>query len=129
MVRAYLPLAERQDQAAGGNYSLSFKTAGITDNSPPVVTDAGFQYQVASTGVWFSTDQDVTGSVDVSDVEVRSLDTNTLYAAASKFYDAATRQRGSVSISASSRAAKKSLARLQSTMASRFQRFRSRGPL
>jgi hypothetical protein len=93
-IRTFLPVAERQQTASGGNYGLFFKTAAITDNSPPLVTAAVEQYEVAPLGVIFTLDQDVLGSVDASDVVVKNIATNVTYPISRTFYDPATHRAG-----------------------------------
>jgi hypothetical protein len=93
-IRTFLPVAERQQTPSGGNYGLFFKTAAITDNSPPLVTAAIQQFEVAPFGIIFTLDQDVLGSVDASDVVVKNLATNVTYPIGKTFYDPATHRAG-----------------------------------
>jgi hypothetical protein len=93
-IRAYLPVAERQTDAIGGNYSLLFNTAAITDNAAPVVTASSHQFEIAPVGASFTFDQDVVGSIGVNDVEIRNLATNALSPIGSVFYDATLKRAG-----------------------------------
>ncbi len=96
VVRAYLPVNEgaHSDTPVGGDYVMSYKTAAITDNSPPVVSSAGFQYETKSTGVYFVMDQDVAGSIDLSDASVLGLDNGFLFPLRQTHYDPATHTVG-----------------------------------
>lgn len=94
LVRAFLAVGERESGLVGGDYSLSFKTAAITDDAPPLVTAAAFQYEIKPTGVSFTIDQDVGGSVDAADVVIRNLDTNVVYPVAGTFYDPVSHRIG-----------------------------------
>ena len=94
MVRAYLPVAERQTTPSGGNYGLTFKIGSVTDNSPPVVTASSFQYEIDPVGVSFTMDQDVAGSIDNSDVTIKNVADNTTYPIGSTFYDSTTHRIG-----------------------------------
>ena len=94
ILRAYLPLGERQDVPVGGNYSITYNTAAVVDNAAPVVVASAFQYEIAPVGVSFNVDQDVAGSVDAGDVLIRNLGTNATFAVDRVFYDPATRRLG-----------------------------------
>jgi len=94
LIRTYLPIDERQTELTGGSYGLFFKTAAVTDNSPPVVTAADFQYEIKPVGVSFTFDQDVAGSVDSADVEIRNLGTNQTFPIDAVFYNATLRKAG-----------------------------------
>jgi hypothetical protein len=88
LVRAYLGVGESENQTSGGGYTLTYKTASITDNSPPVVLNQGFQYEVKSNGIYFQLDQDVAGTVDVNDVVVTSLESGLIVPISTAHYDA-----------------------------------------
>jgi hypothetical protein len=97
VVRAYLPMGEGQansDQTIGGDYTLSYKTAAITDNSPPLVSASGFQYEVKSTGIYFDMNQDVAGSINLSDASVIGLDSGFTFPLRQTHYDPATHTVG-----------------------------------
>ncbi len=93
LIRTYLPVEERQEDPSGGNYGLFFKTAAVTDNSPPLVTASAFQYEIKPTGVSFTMNQDIAGSIDVADVVITAIDGSQI-AIGGTFYDAATHRIG-----------------------------------
>jgi hypothetical protein len=86
LIRSYLPLAEREEDALGGNYTLTFQSAAITDNAPPLVTASEFQYEIRPVGAIFDVDQDVVGSIDPADVIIRNLATNVTFPVGETFY-------------------------------------------
>lgn len=94
LIRAFLPVAERQSEPAGGDYALLFKTNAVTDNAPPLVTASAFQYEIKPVGVSYTFNQDVAGSVDTSDVVIRNLADNSTWPIGQVFYDAATFRAG-----------------------------------
>lgn len=97
VVRAYLPMGEGQansEETIGGDYVLSYKTAAITDNAPPLVSASGFQYEVKSTGIYFDMNQDVAGSINLSDASVLGLDNGFTFPLRQTHYDPATHTVG-----------------------------------
>ncbi|HRK31967.1 MAG TPA: hypothetical protein PLD59_12885, partial [Tepidisphaeraceae bacterium] len=94
VLRAFLPVGERQDEAEGGNYTITYNTAAITDNSAPTVTSAAGQYEIAPVGASFTFDQNVQGSIDDTDVTIRNLADNSITAIDGVFYDPVTRRAG-----------------------------------
>lgn len=97
IVRAYLPVNQgsvAEDVEIGGDYTMSYKTAAITDNSPPAVSSSGLQYEVRSTGVYFVMNQDVAGSINLSDASVLGLDNGFIFPLARTHYDQASHTVG-----------------------------------
>lgn len=94
ILRTYLPVAEREDQAISVDYTMTYKTAAITDNTPPAVSSSGMQYEVKSTGVYFVMNQDVAGSVQLEDASVVSLDNGFLFPLRRAYYEQSSRTVG-----------------------------------
>lgn len=95
-LRAYLPTGQGADDNSsfGGDYTMTYKTAAVTDNTRPTVTSSGFQYEVKATGVYFVMSEDVAGSVDLADASVLGLDNGFLFPLRATHYDPATRTAG-----------------------------------
>lgn len=94
LLRAYLRTPERQDEPIGGDYTISYRSTAVTDNSPPTVIATSTQFEISPVGVVFVTDQDVAGSIDAADLVLRNLATNVTYPIGKVFYDPPTRRIG-----------------------------------
>ncbi|HQY87224.1 MAG TPA: hypothetical protein PK402_01105 [Tepidisphaeraceae bacterium] len=91
-MRAYRQIAERQNTPEGGNYTLSYKTAAITDNVRPQVSTAKFEYDRAPNAMIYTFNESVAGSIDPGDVLVQTIDQAFTYPISRVLYDPATRR-------------------------------------
>lgn len=91
-IRAYRQIGERQEESEGGNYTLTYKTAAITDNVKPQVTQAYFEFDQAPNALVYQFNEDVGQSLDSFDVFVETLDQSFDFPLSRVLYDPATRR-------------------------------------